>query len=57
MSDARWKTMNIGKKGYCIRPGCPVEHVLTLDCWVFVRRFLHESGNYDEYVALAKRKS
>jgi hypothetical protein len=48
--------MNIGKEGYCLLPGHPEKHKLELNCWVQVRRFLHDCNDYNEYVRLAKGK-
>lgn len=52
-----FNNMNIGKKGYCLLPDHPVEHKLELDCWVQVRRFVHDSNDYAEYVRMAKNKN
>lgn len=51
------RSMDIGKKGFCLKKGHPVEHVLTLDCWVELRRWLHDNPeNYDAYVKACKLK-
>lgn len=49
--------MDIGKEGYCLLPAHAVKHKLTLDCWVQVRRFVHDSNDYEEYVRMAKNKN
>lgn len=49
--------MAIGKKGYCLVPGHPVEHTLTLDCWSEMRRFVYTTEDYAKYVTACKAKS
>lgn len=48
--------MAIGKKGYCLVPGHDTQHVLTLDCWSELRRFLYGNDNYNSYVQACKDK-
>jgi hypothetical protein len=36
--------MDIGKKGPCMVPGHPKEHVLDMACWSTMRRFLHDNS-------------
>jgi len=44
------RKMAIGKKGFCLVPGHPTEHVLTTECWGKLRAWLHDhDGTEQEY--------
>lgn len=50
--------MDIGKEGYCLAPGHPVKHVLTVRCWPHLRNLLLVQPNttYEQYVEMCKNK-
>jgi hypothetical protein len=42
------RSMEIGKKGYCLVPGHPVQHELTVECWGKLRNWLYFNPNGTE---------
>lgn len=52
-----FNNMDLNKVGYCLLPGCPVQHPLQLDCWSELRRYLAVSSDYNAYVQKCKDKN
>lgn len=52
------RSMDIGRKGYCLVTGHPEEHVLTTECWGKLRAWLYDNpkGTERQYKADCKRK-
>jgi hypothetical protein len=48
--------MDVGKKGYCLVPDHPVEHVLTLQCWRELRNYFYNTSDKDSTFAAYKQK-
>lgn len=50
--------MAIGKPGYCLLKKHPkTQHILDLDCWQELRRFVHDNAcDYETYVQKCKNK-
>jgi hypothetical protein len=55
-SQKPFNDMDIDKVGYCLRPGCPVKHALTYECWRYVTRFIQTGKSYNDYVKACKNK-
>lgn len=51
MSDNHFeRRMDVGKKGFCLVPGHPVEHVLDTECWGKLCAWLHDRpGTEQQY--------
>lgn len=52
------RSMAIGKVGYCLVPGHPIQHKLEQQCWSKLRGWLHDSRVLTEgqYMADCERK-
>lgn len=50
-----FKDMDIDKKGPCMFPGHPKEHVLELKCWSAMRRYLFDH-TWEQFLAEVQRK-
>ena len=47
----------IGQVGPCLKKGHPSEHTLKSECWVELRRWLHDNpADYNKYVRACQQK-